>query len=245
NQPISCETVVEITSKAIPASSPILMQFMPAFRIIRLRQEVGALPVGIGPKLRGSLLYGTSVPARSLECAHRLAEVIGQMVGAAQQDGEAIARSIFREIFFRYGRVPLEPVGPRHFLKPLPRFTVYGFPCLANLFVRRNGGLGLVGIRDEGDIELGMKPISERQQRQHRVMHRREMSPQVKQPVSARRYFPQDLFGRESSKKLVPPVQLCLPYLQPESHIRAFVCHSFISSTLRQVRRAEPQVIGS
>src|SRR5262245_45380733 len=71
--------------------------------------------------------------ARSLECDHRLAEVIGQMVGAAQQDGEAIARSIFREIFFRYGRVPLEPVGPRHFLKSLPQFTVYGFPCLANL----------------------------------------------------------------------------------------------------------------
>src|SRR5712692_3519083 len=70
--------------------------------------------------------------ARSLECEHRLAEVIGQMVGAAHKDGEAIARSIFREVFFRYGRVPLEPVGPRHFLKPLPQFTVYGFPCLAN-----------------------------------------------------------------------------------------------------------------
>src|SRR3989441_12383703 len=169
---------------------------------------------------------------RSLESEHRLAEVIGQMVGAAQQDGEAIARSIFREIFFRYGRVPLEPVGPRHFLKPLPQFTVHGFPCLANLFVRRNGGLGLVGIRDEGDIELGMKPISQPQQRQHRVMHRREMSPQVKQPVSARRYFLQDLLGRESSKKLVRPVELCLPYLQPESHIRAFVCHSSVSSHL-------------
>jgi len=141
--------------------------------------------------------------------------------------------------------VPLEPVGPRHFLKPLPQFTVYGFPYLANLFVRRNGGLGLVGIRDEGDIELGMKPISEPQQRQHRVMHRREMSPQVKQPVSTRRYFPQDHLGRESSKKLVRPVELCLPYLQPESHIRAFVCHSFISSTLRQVHRVETQVIGS
>src|SRR5438128_11064083 len=90
-----------------------------------------------------------------------------------------------------------------------------------------------------------MKPISEPQQRQHRVMHRREMSPQVKQPVSTRRYFPQDLLGREASKKLVRPVELCLPYLQPESHIRAFVCHSFISSTLRQVRRVETQFIGS
>src|SRR5260370_41864657 len=99
--------------------------------------------------------------ARSLESQHRLAEVIGQMVRAAQQDGEAIARSIFGEIFFRYGRVPLEPVGPRHFFKPLPQFTVYGLPCLANLFVRRNGGFRLVGSGDEGSIKLGMKALSE------------------------------------------------------------------------------------
>src|SRR5260370_11956236 len=39
---------------------------------------------------------------RSLHSEHRLAEVIGQMVRAAQQDGEAIARSVFGEIFFRY-----------------------------------------------------------------------------------------------------------------------------------------------
>src|SRR5882762_6740709 len=71
------------------------------------------------------------------------------------------------------------------------------------------------------------------------------MTPQIKQPVSARRNFPQDLLGRESSKKLVRPVELCLPHLQSEGYIRSFVCHSFISSTLRQVRRVETQVIGS
>src|SRR3989442_10059178 len=115
--------------------------------------------------------------ARSLECEHRLAEVIGQMVGAAQKDGEAIARSIFREVFFRYGRVPLEPVGPRHFLKPHPQFTVYGSPCLANLFVRRNGGLGLVGIRDQAVVELGMKPNAYKQPQQHRVTDPPENTP--------------------------------------------------------------------
>src|SRR6266853_4336024 len=41
--------------------------------------------------------------ARSLELKDCLAEVIGQVVRAAQQDGEAIARSLFGEIFFRYG----------------------------------------------------------------------------------------------------------------------------------------------
>src|SRR3989442_6814204 len=115
--------------------------------------------------------------ARSLECEHRLAEVIGQMVRAAQQDGEAIARSIFCEIFFRYGRVPLDPVGPRHFFKPLPQFSINDLPCPVNLFVRRNVGSRLVGIQDEGDIKLGMKSFSEAQQRQHRVVYACEMPP--------------------------------------------------------------------
>src|SRR5712692_1122490 len=79
--------------------------------------------------------------ARSLDSEHRLAEVIRQMVRTAQQDGEAIARSVFGEIFLRYGSVPLGPVRPRHLFKPLRQFSVYGLPCLANLFVRRNGGL--------------------------------------------------------------------------------------------------------
>src|SRR4029077_19207466 len=101
--------------------------------------------------------------ARSLESEHRLAEVIGQVVRTAQQDGEAIARSIFGEIFFRYRRVPLAPVGPRHCFKPLPQFSIDAVPCSVNLFVRRNAGSRLVGIRDEGDIKLGMKSFSQAQ----------------------------------------------------------------------------------
>src|SRR5467141_701545 len=167
--------------------------------------------------------------ARSLECEHRLTKVIGQMVRPAQQDGEAITRSIFGEIFFRYGRVPLDPVGPRQFFKLRQQFSIDGVPCPANLFVRRNAGSRLVGIRDEGDIKLGMKSFSQPQQRQHRVVYGCQMSPQVKHPVPARCYFPQDLLGREGSKKLVRPIDLGLPYFQPESYTRAFVSHGSIS----------------
>src|SRR5712664_4817059 len=133
--------------------------------------------------------------ARSRESQHRLAQVIRQMVRAAQQDGEAIARSVFGEVFFRYGSVPLEPVGPRHSFNALPQITVDGVPCLANLFVRRSGRRRLIGIGDEGGIKLGMEPFSQSQQRQHRVVYGCEMSPQVEQPVSARGYFPLDLLG--------------------------------------------------
>src|SRR5438445_11176937 len=85
----------------------------------------------------------SSASYRSLQSEHRLAEVIGQMVRAAQQDGEAIARSVFAEIFFRYGSVPQQPIGPRHSFNALLQITVNGVPCLANLFVRRSGRLRL------------------------------------------------------------------------------------------------------
>src|SRR5882672_4590700 len=165
----------------------------------------------------------------TLECEHRLAEVVGQVVRAAQQDCEAIARSILRELFFRYGGVAPAPVGPRHVFKALPQFSIDDVPCPANLIVRRNVGPRLVGIQDERDIKLKMKSFSQPQQRQHRVVYGCQMSPQVKNPVPARRYFPQDLLGRETSKKLIRPIDLGLPCFQRESDARGVVSHDSIS----------------
>src|SRR6202040_2136205 len=167
---------------------------------------------------------------QSLESKHRLAEVIREMICAAEQDGEAITRRIFRELFFRHGRVPLEPVRLLHFFETSRQFTVYGNPCSANLFVRRRDGLRLVRINDEGNVKLGIKSFSQPQQRKHRAVNGCQMSPQVEQPVSARRYFLQNLLGREGSKKLVRPIDLGFPYFQLESCIRAFISHGSISS---------------
>src|SRR6266481_5331147 len=58
------------------------------------------------------------------------------------------------------------------------------------------------------------------------------MSPQVKKPVPSRRYFPQNLLGREASKKLVRAINLGVPCFQPESYVRAFVSHGFVSYQL-------------
>src|SRR5437588_11909740 len=74
-----------------------------------------------------------------------------------------------------------------------------------------------------------MKPFSHPQQRQHRVVYGCEMSPQVKQSVSARRYFSQNRLGREASKKLVRSFDLRLPPLQPESYISTIVSYSCVS----------------
>src|SRR5467141_4152591 len=80
-----------------------------------------------------------------------------------------------------------------------------------------------------------MKPFSQPQQRQHGVVDGCQMSPQVKQSVPARCYFPQDLLGRERSKKLVRPIDLGLPCFQPESCERRVVSHASISCQLMGV----------
>src|SRR5580704_5862600 len=55
------------------------------------------------------------------------------------------------------------------------------------------------------------------------------MSPQVKKPVPARRYFPKNLLGRGASKKLVRAINLGVPCFQPESYVRAFASHESVS----------------
>src|SRR5258708_1523428 len=115
----------------IPSVPPVTTAILPSSFLV----------ICLSPLLLSWNFPAPMLHTRLLESEHRLSEVIGQMVRAAQQDGEAIARSVFGEIFFRYGRVPLQPVGRRHFFKPLPQFSIDDVPCLANLFVGRNGGL--------------------------------------------------------------------------------------------------------
>src|SRR5258708_19348292 len=55
------------------------------------------------------------------------------------------------------------------------------------------------------------------------------MSPQVKKPVPARSYFPQNLLGREASKELVRAINLGVPCFQPESEVRALGSHESVS----------------
>jgi hypothetical protein len=63
------------------------------------------------------------------------------------------------------------------------------------------------------------------------------MPPQVKKAVPARRYFPENLVGREASKKLVRAINLGVPSFQPESYVRDFASHQFIScKPLRFIR---------
>src|SRR6266478_4854504 len=91
----------------IPSVPPVMTATLPSSLL-----GIVFLPCCRALNSRVPMLHG-----RSLASENRLAEVIGQMVRAAQQDSEAIARRVFGEIFLRYGSVPRQPVGPRHSFK--------------------------------------------------------------------------------------------------------------------------------
>src|SRR5260370_702152 len=87
-------------AKPIPSVPPVTTAILPSSFLV----------ICLSPLLLSWNSPAPMLDTRLLESEHRLAQVIGQMVRAAQQDGEAIARSVFGEIFLRYGSVPLDPV---------------------------------------------------------------------------------------------------------------------------------------
>src|SRR6267378_4188353 len=105
-------SVPPVTTAILPSSlgdifSPLLLSFA-EFSTLRCFHRSPRAPCDRFSAVSISAAE-SSASYRSLQSEHRLAEVIGQMVRAAQQDGEPIARSVFGEIFFRYGSVPQQP----------------------------------------------------------------------------------------------------------------------------------------
>src|SRR5467141_4182331 len=82
----------------------------------------------------------------------RLPQVIGQMIGTTQQDGEAVTQWFFQKVFLRHGAVLLQPVRRRKTCKPLEQFAVNFSPGLPNQLARWNSRLRLIGVGNEGDI---------------------------------------------------------------------------------------------
>src|SRR5260370_23689120 len=119
------------------------------------------------------------------------------MIVTTQKDVKTFSKRYFQKVFLRHGSVLLQPVSPRDTCKPLKQSRVYFYPGLPNQLTRWNTGLRLIGIGNEDDIELGMAPPPKTQQRQHRVMSGREMSPQIDQAVSSRCDFFQEFFFAE------------------------------------------------
>src|SRR3984893_16330997 len=156
-----------------------------------------------------------SNPSRPLFRAQsRLPQVISQMIGTTQQDGETVTQWFLHKVLLRHGTVLLQPVRRRQTCKPLEQSAVNFSPGLPNQLDRWNSGLRLIGIGNERDIKLRMEPLPNTQQREHRVVTGREMSPQIDQAVFSRCDFVQGFLVAEGGKHLVGSLDVSLPSVQ-------------------------------
>src|ERR1700704_7169740 len=140
-----------------------------------------------------------------------LSQVISQMIGTTQQKGEAITQRFFQKVFLRHGAVLLQPVRRRETCKSLEQSAVNFSPGLPNQLDRWNSGLRLIGIGNERDIKLRMEPLPNTQQREHRVVSGREMSPQIDQTIFPRCDFLQDFLVAEAGEHFFGPFDVSLP----------------------------------
>src|SRR6266478_4931405 len=144
----------------------------------------------------------------------RLPQMIGQMIGTTQQDGETVAQRFLQKVFLRHGAVLLQPVSRRETCKPLQQSAVNFSPGLPNQLDRWDSGLRLIGIGNERDIKLRMEPLPNTQQWEHRVVSGREMSPQIDQAVFSRCDFFQNFLITETGKHFVGSFDVSLPSVQ-------------------------------
>src|ERR1700722_9741760 len=114
----------------------------------------------------------------------RLAKVVGDVAGAAEEDGEAVAMRLFGEVFFGDRGVAFEPLGWRGAVE-----------CGQELFVDCAPGGGefsggrvricAVGRFDEDGFELGVEGSAEAEQREHSVVDGGEVSPEIDEAIFA------------------------------------------------------------
>ena len=85
--------------------------------------------------------------------------MIGHVIGAADDDVEFVTMRLLGEIFGRYLRVALQPVGRRQFGQLIVQFGIYVGPILPE---RGHGGYGLarlVGVGNEGGIQFTVQHL--------------------------------------------------------------------------------------
>src|SRR6195256_6859379 len=136
------------------------------------------------------------------------------MIGTTQQKGEAITQRFFQKVFLRHGAVLLQPVRRRETCKPLEQSAVNFSPGVPNQLDRWNSGLRLIGIGNERKNKLRMEPLPNTQQREHRVVSGREMSPQIDQTIFSRCDFFQEFSFAKTGKHLVGSLDVSLPSVQ-------------------------------
>ncbi len=104
-----------------------------------------------------------------------------------------------------------QPVLRREFFEGGSELAVNFSPCLPKFRSWQWIGESPVRVCDEGFIQLRMEPVADPKHGQHTIMHRRQVTHEVKQAVLAGCDLFLDLLVSERSQALIEPADNELP----------------------------------
>src|ERR1700731_2458265 len=115
-----------------------------------------------------------------------LTEVISQVCRPAQQYRITVSVRLTFKVLWRYCLMPVQPLGRCQLCKFTPKQIAQLAPHVAHGLTREIMGNSTIRLRDEDQIQLGIAPFTEAKKRNHPVVGRREVSPNVDQATLAR-----------------------------------------------------------
>lgn len=162
-----------------------------------------------------------------LFCQDDLAGVEGEVVGAAEHDGEAIAGGILGEVLVGDGGVFAEPVLRREALQGGGELAVDLAPGLAQIGGRDGITQGFVGVGDEGFVEFGMQALADEEHGKQAVVDRGEVAEEVEDAIFAGSDVALELFVGEGGEAFVELAEDLVPRLERGVREEFFVGHVF------------------
>ena len=113
-----------------------------------------------------------------------LAHVVGEVTGAAEEDGEAVAGGVFGEVFFGDGGVAFEPLGGGEGVEGGKEFFVDRDPGEVEVGGGQAGGCAVGGFEIDV-VEFGVETLADAEQGEHGVVDGDEVAPDVDEAVLA------------------------------------------------------------
>jgi hypothetical protein len=120
------------------------------------------------------------------------------------------------------------PVCRRVAVEPGQQGVAHFVPQTLEVRSGRKLGGRPVSACDEDRIQFGMQPPPEAEEREHGIVHRGQVAPQVDQPILARRHFGEQLLFAEAGKQFVRAFQLMLPRVDSGLHDRLLGAHGLL-----------------
>jgi hypothetical protein len=146
-----------------------------------------------------------------LFCQDDLAGVEGEVVGAAEDDGEAIAGGVLGEVFVRDRAVFAEPVLRGEAFEGGGELAVDLGPGAAEIGCGDGISEGAVGIADENLVELGVQAVANEEHGEQAIVNGGEVAEEVEDAILAGSDAILELIVLERGESLIELAEDLLP----------------------------------